>query len=98
MGLLGRLKDTVVHKLEVHRPDQATYSLQREERVPGKVEGTLFLASHKIPAGAEVPLRINGPGKEDIELDWNAYLAIPDQAARAYHLRIQNGYANPPPG
>jgi hypothetical protein len=155
MGLLGRLKDTVVHKLdgppkppphewppdqawarllraehnpgsrsgayrdeapsmlddaidrttgvrygfelEVHRPDRSTYSLMREERVPAKVEGTLFLTSHKIPANAEVPLRVTGPGEEDVELDWNTYLAIPDQAARAYHLRIQNGYANPPP-
>ena len=42
--------------------------------------------------------RVTGPAEEDIELDWDGYLAIPDQAARAYHLRIQQGYDNMAPG
>jgi hypothetical protein len=75
-------------ELEVHRPDQATYTLLREERVPTKVEGILFLESHSIPAGAEVPLEVKGPGSEDVELDWGAYLAVSDQKDRAYHQRI----------
>ena len=76
-------------ELEVHRPDRPAYESVREERVPGKVEGTLFLKSHKIPAGVEVPLQLNDTGDEDFEIDWDAYLAIPHQADRAYHLRIE---------
>src|SRR5262245_47765467 len=64
-------------ELEVHRPDRAAYELTRRTRVPTKVEGRLFLRSNKIPAGAEAPLRITGPGEDDFELDWNAYMAIP---------------------
>jgi hypothetical protein len=79
-------------RLEVHRPGRAAYELTRDIRVPRKVEGTLFLESQKTPAGAEVPLRVTGTGAEEIELDWDAYMAIPDQSARAYHLRIRNGY------
>jgi hypothetical protein len=75
-------------ELEVHRPDRPPYELARKVRVPTKVEGTLFLRSHKIPTGAEVPLRITGPEEEDVELDWDAYLAIPHQRDRAYHLRL----------
>lgn len=78
-------------ELEVHRPDLAPHEIRREERVPSKVEGRLFLASHKIPAGAEVPLRVTGPAEDDVELDWDGYLAIPEQADRAYHLRIEEG-------
>ncbi|HZO05035.1 MAG TPA: hypothetical protein VFB52_01490 [Solirubrobacterales bacterium] len=80
-------------ELEVHRPDRPTYTLARRQRVPSKVEGILFLRSHSIPAGAEVPIRVSGPNPEDIELDWDAYLAIPDQSARAYHLRIEQSRA-----
>lgn len=82
-------------ELEIHRLDQPTYTITREARVPTKVEGILFLGTHKIPAGAEVPLRVTGPGEEDVELDWDAYLAIPDQAARAYHLRIEQSRLGP---
>ncbi len=89
-------------ELEVHRPDRPTYTLARRTRVPTKVEGTLFLESHEIPVGAEVPLRVTGPDEEDVELDWDGYLAIPDQRDRAYHLRIKQGYAtqriDPPSG
>ena len=49
--------------------------------------------SHDIPAGAEVPLRVTGPAPEDVELDWKAYLAIPHQADRAYHLRLEQALA-----
>ena len=80
-------------ELEVHRPDRPAYELARRTRVPTKVEGTLFLRAHKIPAGAEVPLRVTGPNEEDIELDWDAYLAIPHQRDRAYHLRLRDSYA-----
>ncbi len=76
-------------ELEVHRPDRATYVASRQVRVPSKVEGTLFLESHTIPPGVEVPLQLNGMGEDDFELDWDAYLAIPQQADRAYHLRIE---------
>jgi hypothetical protein len=79
-------------ELEIHRLDRPTYTITRETRVPTKVEGTLFLETHKIPAGAEVPIQVTGPEEEDVELDWDAYLAIPDQAARAYHLRIEQGW------
>jgi hypothetical protein len=86
-------------RLEVHRPDRPIYELSRRTKVPTKVEGTLFLESQKIPAGAEVPLRVTGPGEEDVELDWDAYLAMPNQRDRAYHLRIEQGYAaQQPPG
>lgn len=83
-------------ELEVHRPDRPPYELARKVRVPTKVEGILFLRSHKIPAGTEVPLRITGPAAEDVELDWNAYLAIPHQRDRAYHLRLERAQAAPP--
>jgi hypothetical protein len=76
-------------RLEVHRPGRPPYEVAREVRVPARVEGTLFLRSHKIPAGAEVPLAVNGSGDDDFELDWDGYLAIPNQADRAYHLRIR---------
>jgi hypothetical protein len=76
-------------ELEVHRPAQAVYTISRVGRVPAKVEGTLFLESTPVPAGAEVPLRVTGPTEEDVELDWDAYLAIPDQADRVYHLRAK---------
>jgi len=89
-------------ELEIHRLDRPPYTLARRTRVPTKVEGALFLESHAIPAGAEVPLRVTGPDEEDIELDWDGYLAIPDQRDRAYHLRIEQGYATqrtePPAG
>ena len=78
-------------ELEVHRPDRAVYTLVQEVRVPAKVEGTLFLKSEKIPRGVEAPLQVTGAGDGDIELDWDGYLAIPDQADRAYHLRIEAG-------
>jgi len=84
-------------ELEVHRPDRAPYTAVRKIRVPSKVEGVLFLRESSIPARAEVPLQVTGPGEEDIELDWDAYLTIPDQKARAYHLRIENGWANQRP-
>lgn len=80
-------------ELEIHRPDRADYELDRRERVPSKVEGTLFLRSHSIPPGAEVPLVVEGPGEDDISLDWDAYLELPDQKARAYYLRIEARYA-----
>ena len=76
-------------ELEVHRPSLPVRTVVREERVPAKVEGTLFLKSHKIPRGVEVPLRLKGTGEDDFEIDWDAYLAIPHQADRAYHLRIE---------
>jgi hypothetical protein len=85
-------------ELEVHRPDRPPYELARKVRVPTKVEGTLFLGSHKIPAGAEVPLQVTGPDEEDVELDWDAYLAIPHLRDRAYHLRLQEAQAMQPHG
>jgi hypothetical protein len=80
-------------ELEVHRPDRPAYELAWKVRVPTKVEGTLFLESHKIPAGAEIPLRVTGPGEEDIALDWDAYLGIPRQRDRAWHLRLRESQA-----
>lgn len=77
-------------QLEVHRPERAPYTRSLSARVPAKVEGTLFLRSHPIPPGVEVPLRVTGSGAEDFELDWDGYLAIPGQADRAYHLRIRH--------
>ena len=76
-------------ELEVHRPGQAAYTISQDTRVPSRVEGTLLLKASSVPAGAEVPLRVTGPAPEDVELDWDAYLAVPDQADRAYHLRAK---------
>ncbi len=89
-------------ELEVHRPGRAVEYVTRKERVPGKIEGILFLESRKIPAGAEVPIVEIGPGREDFRLDWDAFAAIPHQADRLHHLRIAAQRAvlakNVPPG
>jgi len=80
--------------LEVHRPDRPPYPAVRQMRIPSKVEGTLFLSSHAIPAGVEVPLLVKGGGDDEFELDWDGYLAVPLQADRAYYLRTQTGYVH----
>jgi hypothetical protein len=30
----------------------------------------------RVPRGAEVPLHVTGPGPDDVEIDWDGYLAI----------------------
>lgn len=96
------LKSPYRFELEVHRPGRPMTVVVRQERVPGKVEGTLFLSSNKIPAGAEVPLVETGPGPDDFRLDWDAFLAIPHQADRLHLLRDAEARAalarNVPPG
>ncbi len=79
-------------ELEVYRLDRPACTMTHRERVLSKVEGTLFLESNSIPVCAEVPIRVTGPNEEDIGLGWDGHLAISDQAARAYHLRIQHNY------
>ena len=80
--------------LEIHRPGQGTYTISRKTRVPSKVEGAVFGSTTTVPVGAEVPLQVNGPDAEDVELDWDAYLEIPYQADRTYHLHVKAGRAS----
>lgn len=73
--------------LEVHRPGTEPYRVEQRVRVPSKVQRSWTEGEVHVPAGAEVPLRLLGPRPEDVEIDWDGYLALPGRKQRAERLR-----------
>ncbi len=73
--------------LEVRRPDMASYRIEQRERIPSKVQRTWTQGEQHVPAGTEVPLRVTGAGPEDVEIDWEGYLALPGRKQAAERLR-----------
>jgi hypothetical protein len=73
--------------MEVHRPGLAAYRIEQRERIPSKVQRTWTQGEQHVPAGTEVPLRVTGPGEEDVEIDWEGYLAMPGRKQQAERLR-----------
>jgi hypothetical protein len=81
------------HRLSVQAggPSARPGCVRADARRPGAEQGR----GHPVPRVPEDPGWHRGPaatdgnGAEEIELDWDAYMAIPDQSARAYHLRIR---------
>ena len=73
--------------LEVHRPGNAAYRIEQRDRIPSKVQRTWTQGEQHVPAGAEVPLRVTGPGPEDVEIDWEGYLGMPGRKQHAERLR-----------
>jgi hypothetical protein len=73
--------------LEVRLPGQEPFSVTDRFTVPKKAENLGLLDSgRKIPAGIELPVRVDGRGR--IEIDWEAWMASPGrkegvQAGRA---------------
>ena len=68
--------------LEVHRPGAAAYRIEQRERIPAKVQRTWTQGEQHVPAGTEVPLRVTGPGPDEVEIDWEGYLAMPGRKQR----------------
>jgi hypothetical protein len=75
--------------LDVHRPGMEPYRIEQKVRVPSKVQRTLTQGEVHVPSGAEVPLRVTGPGPEDVEIDWDGYLALPGRKQTAERLRAE---------
>lgn len=73
--------------LEVHRPGAAAYRIEQRERIPAKVQRTWTQGEQHVPAGTEVPLRVTGPGPDEVEIDWDGYLAMPGRKQAAERLR-----------
>jgi hypothetical protein len=75
--------------LDVHLPGMEPYRIEQKVRVPSKVQRTLTQGEVHVPSGAEVPLRVTGPGPEDVEIDWDGYLALPGRKQTAERLRAE---------
>ncbi len=75
--------------LEVRRPGMEPYRIEQRERIPSKVQRTWTQGEAHVPSGTEVPLRVTGPGLEDVEIDWEGYLALPGRKQAAEQLRAE---------
>jgi len=75
--------------LDVRRPGIEPYRIEQKVRIPSKVQRTLTQGEVHVPSGAEVPLRVTGPGPEDVEIDWDGYLALPGRKQAAERLRAE---------
>jgi hypothetical protein len=75
--------------LDVRRPGMGPYRLEQRVRIPSKVERSWTQGEVHVPAGAEVPLRATGPGPEDVEIDWEGYLALPGRKQAAEQARAE---------
>ena len=75
--------------LDVRRPDLAPYRIEQRVRIPSKVQSGGLQGEVHVPSGAEVPLRVTGPGAEDVEIDWEGYLAMPGRKKAAEQLRAE---------
>jgi hypothetical protein len=62
--------------LDVRRPGMEPYRIEQRVRIPSKVQRSWLEGEVRVPKGAEVSLRVTGPGPEDVEIDWDGYLAI----------------------
>jgi len=78
--------------LDVHRPGMTVYRIEQRVRVPSKVQSTWFEGELHVPSGVEVPLRVTGAGPEDVEIDWEGYLALPARKEEAERLRAEAGW------
>lgn len=65
--------------LDVHRPGMEPYQIEQRVRIPSKVQRSFLEGEVHVPRGAEVPLRVTGPGPEDVEIDWDGYRALPER-------------------
>jgi hypothetical protein len=62
--------------LEVRLPGREPFEVSDRFKVPKKAENLgLLSAAHKIPAGIELPVRVDRKGR--IEIDWDAWMASP---------------------
>jgi len=78
--------------LDVRRPGMARYQLEQRVRIPSKVQHSWFEGEIHVPRGTEVPLIVTGPGPEEVEIDWEGYLALPGRKEQAERLRAEAGW------
>jgi len=64
--------------LEVRVPGSEPFQVTDRFKVPRKAENLgLFSAGRKIPAGVELPVRVDSRDRGRIEIDWDAWMASP---------------------
>jgi hypothetical protein len=68
--------------LEVRVPGAEPFQVTDRFKVPKKAENLgLFSAARKIPAGVELPVRVDPRDRGRIDIDWDAWIASPGRKA-----------------
>jgi hypothetical protein len=67
--------------LEVRLPDQEPYAVDGIWKVPVKAEqtGPLRSGGSILPPGVEVPVGVSEKDPQAVDIDWDAYVALPDR-------------------
>ena len=79
--------------LEVRVPGIEPYTVRDSFRVPRRVENTsVFSRANKLEVGLELPVAINPDKLHDVQVDWDAFEALPGrkQAMEAAELEARN--------
>jgi hypothetical protein len=75
--------------LDVRRPGFEPYRLEQWVRIPSRVERTWTQGAAQVRAGTEVPLTVTGPAADDVEIDWDGYLAMPGRKQQTAQLAAE---------
>lgn len=69
-------KRTYRFRLEVRVPGHQPYEVQGKFKVPRKAENTSVLSrANKLQPGLELPVRVASGALQDVEVDWERFLA-----------------------
>ena len=65
--------------LEVRLPDREPYAVEGIWKVPSKAEqtGPLRSGGSTLPPGVEVPVDVSESDPQKVDIDWDAYVALP---------------------